>query len=39
MGAFAAVSAVHFMIAGRNQVKPEDEEEAKRLAGGRDGDV
>jgi formate dehydrogenase iron-sulfur subunit len=35
MGGIAAVSVLHYLVAGRNKVKPEDEEEAKRLAGER----
>jgi formate dehydrogenase iron-sulfur subunit len=35
MGGIAAVSVLHFLVAGRNKVKPGDEEEAERLAGDR----
>jgi formate dehydrogenase iron-sulfur subunit len=33
IGAFAAVSFMHHMVSGANRVQPEDEENAKRLAG------
>jgi hypothetical protein len=36
MGGIAAVSVLHYLVAGRNKVKPEDEEEGKRLAGERE---
>jgi formate dehydrogenase iron-sulfur subunit len=34
IGAFAAVGFLHHLISGANRVSPEDEENAKRLAGG-----
>ena len=39
MGAFAAIGFVHYIVEGPNKVTPEDEENAKRLAGaaGHDG--
>jgi len=35
MGGFAAVSVLHYLVAGRNVVRTEDEEAAKRIAGDR----
>jgi formate dehydrogenase iron-sulfur subunit len=34
IGAFAAVGFLHHLVSGANRVSPEDEENAKRLAGG-----
>jgi formate dehydrogenase iron-sulfur subunit len=34
IGAFAAIGFLHHMVSGANRVSPEDEENAKRLAGG-----
>ena len=34
MGAFAAVGVLHYLVMGPNQVTSEDEQNAKRLAGG-----
>ena len=33
MGAFAAIGFMHHLVSGANRVQPEDEENAKRLAG------
>ena len=38
MGAFAAIGLLHHVVTGPNRVSPEDEENAKRLAGGRSHD-
>ena len=35
IGAFAAVGFLHHLVSGANRVSPEDEENAKRLAGGK----
>src|SRR5580698_11192359 len=35
MGAFAAVGVMHYLVSGPNKVQPKDEDNAKRLAGGR----
>ncbi|QDM25325.1 formate dehydrogenase subunit beta [Tardiphaga sp. vice304] len=34
IGAFAAVSFMHHLVSGANRVQPEDEQNAKKLAGG-----
>ena len=33
MGAFAAISGLHYLVSGPNKVQPTDEENAKRLTG------
>ncbi len=35
MGTFAAVGVLHYLVSAPNEVQPKDEEDAKRLAGGR----
>jgi len=35
MGAFAVIGLLHHVVTGANRVSPEDEENARRLAGGR----
>jgi len=35
MGTFAVVGVLHYLVSGPNEVQPKDEENAKRLTGGR----